>query len=146
MGLGKTHLINAVANELLEKKHVTIAYRTSERFTNELIQAIRNGSTQQFRNRYRKVDVLIIDDVQFIAGKASTQEEFLLMTARPDRVAIRARKPCVRARRIRLGLNVKYGHHLAENIPVISVLTCFSVRHYRTCGKLLILIGHAAWY
>jgi len=76
VGLGKTHLINAVANELLEKNHVAIAYRTSERFTNELILAIRNGSTQQFRDRYRKVDVLIIDDVQFIAGKASTQEEF----------------------------------------------------------------------
>jgi len=76
VGLGKTHLINAVANELLEKNHVAIAYRTSERFTNELILAIRNGTTQQFRNRYRKVDVLIIDDVQFIAGKASTQEEF----------------------------------------------------------------------
>jgi len=76
VGLGKTHLINAVANELLKKKNIAIAYRTSERFTNELIQAIRNGSTQQFRNRYRKVDVLIIDDVQFIAGKASTQEEF----------------------------------------------------------------------
>jgi len=76
VGLGKTHLINAVANELLEKNNVAIAYRTSERFTNELILAIRNGTTQQFRNRYRKVDVLIIDDVQFIAGKASTQEEF----------------------------------------------------------------------
>ncbi len=76
VGLGKTHLINAVANELLEKNHVSIAYRTSERFTNELILAIRNGTTQQFRDRYRKVDVLIIDDVQFIAGKASTQEEF----------------------------------------------------------------------
>jgi len=76
VGLGKTHLINAVANELINKNHFTIAYRTSERFTNELIQAIRNGTTQQFRDRYRKVDVLIIDDVQFIAGKASTQEEF----------------------------------------------------------------------
>ena len=76
VGLGKTHLINAVANELLKNNHVTIAYRTSERFTNELILAIRNGTTQQFRERYRKVDVLIIDDVQFIAGKASTQEEF----------------------------------------------------------------------
>lgn len=76
VGLGKTHLINAVANALLEKNNVAIAYRTSERFTNELILAIRNGTTQQFRNRYRKVDVLIIDDVQFIAGKASTQEEF----------------------------------------------------------------------
>jgi len=76
VGLGKTHLINAVANELRHKNHFKIAYRTSERFTNELISAIRNGSTQQFRNRYRQVDVLIVDDVQFIAGKASTQEEF----------------------------------------------------------------------
>jgi len=76
VGLGKTHLINAVANELLEKSRLTIAYRTSERFTNDLISAIRNGSTQQFRDRYRKVDVLIIDDVQFIEGKRSTMEEF----------------------------------------------------------------------
>jgi len=76
VGLGKTHLINAVANELLNQNHFKIAYRTSERFTNELISAIRNGTTQQFRDRYRQVDVLIVDDVQFIAGKASTQEEF----------------------------------------------------------------------
>jgi chromosomal replication initiator protein len=76
VGLGKTHLINAVANELLTRNHFKIAYRTSERFTNELISAIRNGTTQQFRDRYRQVDVLIVDDVQFIAGKASTQEEF----------------------------------------------------------------------
>ena len=76
VGLGKTHLINAVANELMRRNDFSIAYRTSERFTNELIQAIRGGTTEQFRHRYRKVDVLIIDDVQFIAGKASTQEEF----------------------------------------------------------------------
>lgn len=76
VGLGKTHLINAVANELIVKNSTHIAYRTGERFTNELIQAIRNGSTEQFRNQYRKVDVLIIDDIQFIAGKDRTQEEF----------------------------------------------------------------------
>ncbi len=76
VGLGKTHLINAVANELISRNHVHIAYRTGERFTNELIQSIRNGSTEQFRNQYRKVDVLIIDDIQFIAGKDRTQEEF----------------------------------------------------------------------
>ena len=76
VGLGKTHLINAVANQLLERDNIKIAYRTSERFTNELIEAIRSGATRQFRDRYRQVDVLIIDDVQFIAGKASTQEEF----------------------------------------------------------------------
>ena len=76
VGLGKTHLINAVANELIQKDHIKIAYRTGERFTNELITAIRNNATHQFREQYRKVDVLIIDDVQFIAGKTSTQEEF----------------------------------------------------------------------
>ncbi len=76
VGLGKTHLINAVANTLIACNHFRIAYRTGERFTNELIQAIRNGSTDQFRNQYRQVDVLIIDDIQFIAGKDRTQEEF----------------------------------------------------------------------
>lgn len=76
VGLGKTHLINAVANELISRDHTRIAYRTGERFTNELIQAIRNGSTEEFRNQYRQVDVLIIDDIQFIAGKDRTQEEF----------------------------------------------------------------------
>jgi len=76
VGLGKTHLINAVANALIAKNHTRIAYRTGERFTNELIQSIRTGSTEDFRNQYRKVDVLIIDDIQFIAGKDRTQEEF----------------------------------------------------------------------
>jgi len=76
VGLGKTHLITAIANSIVQNSHAKIAYRTSEGFTNELVSAIRNGTTQQFRNRYRRVDLLFIDDIQFIAGKASTQEEF----------------------------------------------------------------------
>lgn len=76
VGLGKTHLINAVANALIEHGKYKIAYRTGERFTNELITAIRNNATHRFREQYRQVDILIIDDVQFIAGKTSTQEEF----------------------------------------------------------------------
>jgi len=76
VGLGKTHLIHAISNELSQKPDIKIAYRTGERFTNELIKAIGSRSTDQFREHYRKVDVLIIDDVQFIAGKTSTQEEF----------------------------------------------------------------------
>ncbi|MDX8401987.1 MAG: chromosomal replication initiator protein DnaA [Mariprofundaceae bacterium] len=76
VGLGKTHLINSVANALLDRGGHRIAYRTGERFTNELIQAIREGATETFRNRYRRADVLIIDDIQFIAGKDRTQEEF----------------------------------------------------------------------
>jgi len=68
--------IDELIEYLIQKDHIKIAYRTGERFTNELITAIRNGATHQFREQYRKVDVLIIDDVQFIAGKTSTQEEF----------------------------------------------------------------------
>ncbi|MDQ6960977.1 MAG: chromosomal replication initiator protein DnaA [Mariprofundaceae bacterium] len=76
VGLGKTHLIHAIANALHQGNNAHIAYRTSEQFTNELIAAIRKGGTEAFRQRYRKADILIIDDVQFWAKKRSTQEEF----------------------------------------------------------------------
>ncbi len=77
VGLGKTHLMQAIAHKIREinprAKH---CYITSERFTNELIDAIRHRSTTQFRQKYRGIDVLLIDDIHFIAGKESTQEEF----------------------------------------------------------------------
>jgi len=76
VGLGKTHLINAIANHLVQHKDIKIAYRTGEHFTNELIDSIRSQKTAAFRDKYRLVDVLIIDDIQFIEGKQSTQEEF----------------------------------------------------------------------
>lgn len=76
-GLGKTHLINAVCEEIRENHpSFVILYVKGEEFTNELITAIRNGTTQQFHEKYRQADVLAVDDVQFIAGKESTQEEF----------------------------------------------------------------------
>ena len=77
VGLGKTHLIQAITHKLsrLHPK-LKFCYMSSERFTNELIDAIRHRSTSQFRSKYREIDVLLIDDIQFIAGKESTQEEF----------------------------------------------------------------------
>ena len=76
-GLGKTHLLYAVIN-YIRKNHpnLTIVYKKSEDFINELISAIQLGDTSSFKNRYRTADVLLIDDIQFIAGKESTQEEF----------------------------------------------------------------------
>jgi len=77
VGLGKTHLIQAITHKLNElHPKLKCCYMTSERFTNELIDAIRHKSTTQFRAKYREIDVLLIDDIQFIAGKESTQEEF----------------------------------------------------------------------
>ena len=80
VGLGKTHLMHSVAHFILERNPSTkILYTTSEEFTNELIEAIRNGNNTamtKFREKYRNIDVLLIDDIQFIIGKESTQEEF----------------------------------------------------------------------
>ncbi len=77
VGLGKTHLITAVANRIHERDpKMRIAFLSGEIFTNHLVAAIRRRSNEDFRQRYREVDVLIIDDVQFIAGKETTQEEF----------------------------------------------------------------------
>lgn len=75
VGLGKTHLLHAIGNRAIQNGF-NILYCTSEQFTNELILAIRNQSTEYFRNKYRQVDILLIDDIQFIGGKESTQEEF----------------------------------------------------------------------
>ena len=76
-GLGKTHLLNAIMNEISSRdKNCNIVYVKGEEFTNQLIEAIKTGSQVGFREKYRKADVLLIDDIQFIAGKESTQEEF----------------------------------------------------------------------
>ena len=77
VGLGKTHLMHAIGNEILRNnKNSKILYVTSEAFTNELINAIKDNTNDQFRNKYRGIDILLIDDIQFIAGKERIQEEF----------------------------------------------------------------------
>jgi len=77
VGLGKTHLMHAIGNEILKNnRNSNILYVTSEKFTNQLINAIKDNKNEQFRTKYRNIDVLLIDDIQFIAGKERIQEEF----------------------------------------------------------------------
>ncbi|WEG12782.1 chromosomal replication initiator protein DnaA [Pullulanibacillus sp. KACC 23026] len=77
VGLGKTHLMHAIGQYVIEHNpDAKVVYLSSEKFTNEFINSIRDNSAIDFRNKYRNVDVLLIDDIQFLAGKESTQEEF----------------------------------------------------------------------
>lgn len=76
-GLGKTHLMHAIGNRILKNNpEMKVLYISSETFTNELINSIQNNSMEAFRNKYRNIDVLLIDDIQFLRKKESTQEEF----------------------------------------------------------------------
>lgn len=77
VGLGKTHLLQAVGHTMLEKNpNLKILYVSSEKFTNEFVSAVKEGRAKEFKERYRNVDLLLIDDIQFIGGKEQTQEEF----------------------------------------------------------------------
>lgn len=77
VGLGKTHLLQAVGHAILKNRpHLKILYVSSEKFTNEFISAVKEGHAKEFKNRYRGVDLLLVDDIQFIGGKEGTQEEF----------------------------------------------------------------------
>jgi chromosomal replication initiator protein len=76
VGLGKTHLMNAIGNLLIDKSAgIKLLYTPAEQFTNEFVYSMRNNKMEEFKNRYRSLDVLLIDDIQFIAGKTGTQEE-----------------------------------------------------------------------
>src|SRR3974377_643710 len=77
VGLGKTHLLHAIGHFVVgHRRHARVSYVSSEQFTNEYIDGIQNNQLARFRKRYRQTEVLLIDDIQFLAGKERIQEEF----------------------------------------------------------------------
>ena len=120
-GLGKTHLLTAIQTEI-KRTHpdFVIMYVTCEQFTNELIAAIRAGSTEDFRMKYRVADLLLVDDIQFIAGKESTQEEFFhTFNSLHD-----AHKMCIRDRGGASGRLALSGRPACANSFATTLLSC----------------------
>ena len=94
VGLGKTHLLNAIGQEVLShRKNAKVAYLSCERFTNEFIDGLQNNSLAKFRRRYRQVDCLLVDDIQFLSGKERIQEEFFTPSTHSTRHGSRSSRP-----------------------------------------------------
>jgi len=135
-GLGKTHLLHAIGHEMREaRSSARVYYVTAERFTNEMIYAIQHAQTLAFRNKYRSVDLLLIDDIQFLAGKESTQEEFFhTFNALRDahkQVVVTADKPPKDLPRLEERLTSRFNQGLVCDIKQPALETRLAILKHR---------------
>lgn len=136
-GLGKTHLMHAVGREILRRRpDCRVIYLTCEKFTNEFIEAIRKGDIEKFRRRYRSSDVLLIDDVQFLAGKERSQEEFFhtfntLLDGR-NQVVITSDRPACEIKSIEPRLISRFECGLAVELQPPQIETRMAILRRKT--------------
>ena len=135
-GLGKTHLLHAIGHEVMGgRPDLRVYYVQAERFTNEMIYAIQHAQTLAFRNKYRNVDVLLIDDIQFLAGKESTQEEFFYtFNALRDahkQVVVTADKPPKDIPMLEERLTSRFNQGLVTDVKQPDLETRIAILHNR---------------
>jgi chromosomal replication initiator protein len=121
VGVGKTHLMHAVANDVFQKsQNKKILYTTSEEFTNEVVEAIRGNNTSQMKRRFRELDLLMIDDIQFIAGKERVQEElfhtFNILVDRSSQIILTSDRPPQEIRKVEKRLLSRFSGGLTVDI------------------------------
>ncbi len=132
VGLGKTHLITAIGNYILDKKPgVNVCYMSSEQFTGEFVSAIRHEKMPEFRQKYRTLDVFLVDDIQFIAGKDSTQEEFFHtfneLYSKQKQIVISSDKPPMEISDITDRLRSRFGMGLIADIQPPEIETRIAI-------------------
>jgi len=132
VGLGKTHLMHSIGNEILrQNRNFNVLYVTSEKFTNEFINGIRDGSNEKFRQKYRNIDVLLIDDIQFIAGKEGIQEEFFhtfnTICENKGQIVLTSDKPPKDINPLEERLKSRFGWGLSVDISVANYETRLAI-------------------
>ena len=138
VGIGKTHLLQAIANACIQQGH-RVLYIPSEAFTNDLVNAIRNRTTAMFREKYRSVDVLLVDDIQFIRGKDTTQEEFFhtfnaLVNHNKQIVLASDRHPS-ELETLEDRLRSRFAGGLAADIGQPEIETCIAIMDMWACER-----------
>lgn len=151
VGLGKTHLINAIGNEIVDKYPGKVIYYVSaEQFTNEVISSIRHEKMGEFKDKYRNADVILVDDIQFIAGKTATQEEFFhtfnSLYARQSQIVISSDRAPMDISDITDRLRSRFGMGLIADIQSPEVETKVAILFKKAEAERLVIPEDVAYF
>jgi chromosomal replication initiator protein len=151
VGLGKTHLISAIGNFILDKNpDLNVCYISSEQFTGEFVSAIRHEKMPEFRQKYRTVDIFLVDDIQFIAGKDSTQEEFFHtfneLYSKQKQIVISSDRPPMEISDITDRLRSRFGMGLIADIQPPEIETRLAILYKKAEREGIMLSEDVAYF
>lgn len=151
VGLGKTHLINAVGNAIVDSfPDKVVCYLSSERFTSEVVSAIRHEKMGEFKEKYRNVDVLLVDDIQFIATKPATQEEFFhtfnSLYEKQRQIVISSDRPPMEISDITDRLRSRFSMGLIADIQAPETETKVAIIHKKAAAEKLLIPDEVAYF